>query len=143
MMRLVPYPYSETMAAQWIGTHASERASGTAFRFGIRGDGRLIGLSDVDQIAGGTGELGYWLAEPAWGKGYATEAATAVVTFAFSQLGLTQLLSGHASDNQASGRVLRKLGFRHVGEHATWSTPRNSEIIQRRYALSRDEWMNA
>ena len=44
--------------------------------------------------------------------------------FAFETLGLDGLKSGHASDNLASGAVLLKLGFVHVGDETLWSKPR-------------------
>lgn len=59
-------------------------------------------------------ELGYWFARPHWGKGYATEAARALLGLART-LGHRRLVAGHFIDNPASGRVLRKIGFRPTG----------------------------
>jgi RimJ/RimL family protein N-acetyltransferase len=146
MMRMVPFPYTREMAREWIGTHIKEREARTAFRFGIRRSDEepsLIGLSDIDEIEHGSGSLGYWLREEAWGKGYATEAATAVLKFAFSILNLDRLVSGHAVDNEASGRVLTKLGFEYTGDKTVWSKSRQSNILQRRYALERHTWLAA
>lgn len=61
-------------------------------------------------------ELGYHLLPSAWGHGYATEAAAAVVEHAFGTLGAAALFAGHHPDNVASGRVLEKLGFARTGE---------------------------
>ncbi|MEI9852035.1 MAG: GNAT family N-acetyltransferase [Sphingomonas sp.] len=71
-----------------------------------------IGISDDDD---GQTELGYWLTPSAWGRGYATEAGRAVIGIARDSLRLKRLVSGHFIDNPASGRVLRKLGFRPTG----------------------------
>lgn len=69
-------------------------------------------------------ELGYWLARPFWGRGFAAEAARAVLRLA-EALGYRQVTAGHFVDNQASGRVLRKIGFQPTGR------------IRRRYSLAR------
>ena len=59
-------------------------------------------------------EIGYWIARPFWGLGYASEAARAVVDIARA-IGHRHLVSGHFIDNPASGRVLRKIGFKPTG----------------------------
>lgn len=137
MMRLVPHPYTEDLAREWIATHAPEREASTAHRFAIERAGRLIGTCDVDEIADGTGDLGYWLEEPAWGQGIASEAALAIMTFAFDRLALNRLTSGHAADNPASGKVLTKLGFKRAGQARVWSMPRACEIDQIKYERER------
>ena len=137
MVRLAPHPYSQALASEWIASHAVESAAGTAHRFVIERDGRMIGSCDVDEIAGTTGDFGYWLDETEWGQGFATEAARALVVFSFDALGLARLTSGHAADNPASGRVLSKLGFRKTGETRLWSKPRACEIDQWRYEMAR------
>ena len=60
-----------------------------------------------------------------------------MVDFAFGQLDLRRLRSGHAADNLASGNVLRKLGFEKLDETEVWSKPRRARIRQVRYALGR------
>jgi len=65
-----------------------------------------VGLGETD----GAVELGYWFAREHWGKGYATEAARAVLRLA-KVLGHRELVAGHFIDNPASGAVLRKAGF--------------------------------
>ena len=58
-------------------------------------------------------EIGYWLGEDFWGKGYVTEATLRVLQYAFEQLHLTQLWAGAYEENIASQRVLEKCGFRY------------------------------
>lgn len=58
-------------------------------------------------------EVGWRLARDAWGHGYATEAARAAVAFAFTNLGLRELVSFTVPANTASRRVMEKLGFTH------------------------------
>lgn len=138
MLRLVPHPYTLAHALEWIGLHAAERERGTAHRFVVERNGRVIGVCDIDDIAVEVGSVGYWLEEEEWGKGIATEAARAVITFGFETVGLKRLTSGHAADNPNSGRVLTKLGFlRRAGRARVWSNPRGAEIVQWTYELER------
>jgi RimJ/RimL family protein N-acetyltransferase len=64
---------------------------------------------------GGEVELGYWFGREHWGRGYATEAARAVLRLART-LGHRRIVAKHFTDNPASGRVLAKLGFKSTGE---------------------------
>ena len=136
MIRQIPLPYPPEEARKWLDTHAGERASGHAYRFGVILEGRLIGCADIDGIANRAGELGYWFDPASWGRGYAFEAADAVVRFAFADLGLQKISATHAHDNPRSGRLLLKLGFRETGRLAAWSNSRRQPIEQVRYVLS-------
>ena len=137
MLRLAPYPQTVEDKRAWLISHEAEWLAGDAHRFAIIENGVLIGCADVDERASGRNEIGYWLDERCWGRGFATEAATAVRDFAFGTLGLSRLTSGHASDNPSSGHVLEKLGFVWTDDTTVWSLPRRAEIVQRRYALER------
>jgi RimJ/RimL family protein N-acetyltransferase len=66
---------------------------------------RLDGTDDV--------ELGYYLGRPAWGQGYATEAARVCVAYGFETVGLRRIVAVVRTENDASRNVLGKLGFRH------------------------------
>ena len=76
--------------------------------------------------------LGYWLVPEAWGRGYMTEAARAVIDIARDGLGLRQVRAGHFVDNPASGRVLAKLGFRPTGETERLPCPTRGEAVEAR-----------
>ncbi|HJP68042.1 MAG TPA: GNAT family N-acetyltransferase [Sphingomicrobium sp.] len=75
---------------------------------------QLVGSCGLGRRPSGSVELGYWIAKPFWGQGYATEACTALVDIART-LGLTSLEGSHFLDNPASARVLEKLGFEPLG----------------------------
>jgi RimJ/RimL family protein N-acetyltransferase len=81
-----------------------------------RGAPQLVGTAGLGRRPDGAVELGYWIARPYWGLGYATEAARAVLDIARDSLRLNTLVAGHFLDNPASGRVLEKVGFRPTGE---------------------------
>ena len=118
-----PWPYTPCDAAQFAAL--DHDAMHPNFMLMLRTDGAPVligscGLADND----GEAELGYWLARPYWGQGFATEAARAVIGVARA-LGHRKLVSGHFTDNPASGRVLRKIGFQPLGR------------IERRYSAGR------
>ena len=75
---------------------------------------RLVGSCGLGRRPSGAVELGYWIARPFWGRGIATEAATALIEIART-MGFTRLEGSHFLDNPASGRVLEKLGFEPLG----------------------------
>jgi len=135
MLRAASFPPDRPYMEQWFVGHEQEWLAGTAYRFAIDLDGRMIGLIDID-VVDGEGVLGYWLDRAAWGQGYAFEAAQAVMDFAFGELGLPRLRAGRAEDNPASGRVLLKLGFQPLDVVERFYTPRGQNILQHRYVLT-------
>ena len=72
------------------------------------GDAANMSL-DADEL-----ELGYWIGRPFWNRGFATEAARALVKRGFSGLGLTGIHAAYFDGNDRSRRVLDKLGFSFV-----------------------------
>jgi RimJ/RimL family protein N-acetyltransferase len=76
-----------------------------------RDGGRFIGRSAIRHVhVGGNDELGYGLMPEHWGRGFATEAARALVKHAFASLGLATLVAFTLTDNRASRRVMIKAG---------------------------------
>jgi RimJ/RimL family protein N-acetyltransferase len=137
MLRMASFPPDRDAIAAWFADHPREWMSGEAYRFAVELQGRVIGMVDIDEISGAAGELGYWFEKSSWGHGYATEAAQAMVQFAFTKAALAKLWSGHAADNMASGKVLLKLGFQPYDSIPKMSVSRGGKIIHRRYMLCR------
>lgn len=136
MLANAPWPYRFEDAQRVT----SEPKPGlTRFLITLPGEGGRVvggiglGRSEADP------EIGYWIARRHWGRGYATEAVGAVSQIARA-LGYRRLVAGHCLDNPASGRVLRKIGFRETGEiRPTECRARGGELIlTRRYALDLD-----
>ena len=114
-LALVPWPYTLGDAEQFLSRPVEIR-NPTLFIFAHEGGTpHMIGCVGIHADERGDSELGYWLTPDAWGRGYATEAAGAVVRTARDTLRIKRLVSGHFIDNPASGKVLRKLGFRPTG----------------------------
>ena len=122
--RNIPHPYRQEMAEHWIASLGPNFQAGTQATFAItsaadHADHRLhtllgaIGLTiaRADQRA----EMGYWLGVPFWGQGYTTEAATALLRYGFTELGLHRIMATHIARNPASGRVMQKIGMRYEG----------------------------
>lgn len=108
-----PLPYLVSAAEGWILINAA-RTPGRNFVYAVDlpGEG-LIGAIGAHRSGDDTFEIGYWFGRPFWGRGFATEAATAFISEA-GKLG--SLEAGHFVDNPASGRVLSKVGFAYTGE---------------------------
>jgi RimJ/RimL family protein N-acetyltransferase len=110
----VPWPYSMRDAEAYL---ASPRhpilPSLLIFERGA-GAPQLVGSCGLGRRPSGAVEMGYWIAKPFWGRGYATEACRALIDIART-LGLTSLEGSHFLDNPGSARVLEKLGFEALG----------------------------
>lgn len=132
----IPHPYS---AADGLAAIAAINQTGGETVFAIELDGELIGLCGLDPRPDG-GELGYWLGVPFWGRGYATEAAHAVIDYAFVELGHDVLQSGARVSNPASRRVLEKCGFQWSGVRLCRIRAINSAAPIDRFRLDRRLW---
>lgn len=139
----MPHPYQDGMAEEWIGTHADdfERGEGATFAITLRPTGELIGAIGLTTHAPNQrAELGYWLGVPYWNCGYTTEAARAVLQFAFAQLNLNRVYATHFVRNPASGRVMQKIGMQCEGtlrEHfVRWQKP--EDLVY--YGILKKEW---
>jgi ribosomal-protein-alanine N-acetyltransferase len=109
-----------------------------------RDDERLIGSCGFVSQGGErkSAEIGYWLGKPYWGKGYAVEAAQALVRFGFEQMNLERVEAKCFVENRAGQRVIEKLGMKLEGTD-------RSEMIKgeypelRLYAVARQDWDRA
>lgn len=96
-----------------------------------------IGISPLEDVKRRTAEIGYWLAEPFWGRGIATDAVRALVPVAFDRMGMVRVEAGIHSDNPASLRVLEKCGFTREAVHKKAVTKNGrllDEVVYVRFA---------
>lgn len=110
-----PCPYGLSDAEAFLSLPQDPRLPRLLVFTRTRGAPRLVGGCGVHLNEDGAPELGYWIARPYWGLGFATEAARAALCMARAH-GVTGIRASHFSDNAASGNVLRKLGFRFTGQ---------------------------
>lgn len=134
----IPHPYTTEDAKEFLAV--STTRLDFSFAIVLRSPGRLIGgvgLHPDGQHQ--RAELGYWIGVPYWRRGYATEAAQAVVRYGFDELKLNRIFASHFRQNPASGRVLKKIGMRHEGrlrQHVLkWGQFMDVEI----YSILREE----
>jgi ribosomal-protein-alanine N-acetyltransferase len=139
---LIPHPYPPGEAATWIAARQEARAAGNiVYAITLRVSGELVGAIGLAlSLQHDKGELGYWIGEPYWGRGLATEAAAAVIGYGFESLGLNRLSAIHFTRNPASGRVLEKNGMRHEGslrqDLKKWDQYVDVEV----YGILRSDW---
>ena len=139
MTSRIPHPFSEELAAQWIASHGPARRRGEENAFCLEKDGTVIGAVGYMNAGDDVYEIGYWIGEPWWGRGFATEAVRRLIGFVFDDLGARKLTSGNFHDSPASGRVLKKCGFTYTGEEEQWCETRGGRVTCRRLALARKE----
>jgi RimJ/RimL family protein N-acetyltransferase len=118
----VPSPYTRADAEAFLARSAEEEAAGRSANFLVvaASDDRLLGSFSVMEIdrEAGYGEIGYWMAAEARGRGIATCALRLLAGWARGELGLTRLEVLPHKDNLASRRVAEKAGFTDTGELA-------------------------
>lgn len=130
-----PWPYTAENAREFTGMPQDARRPHFLITLpGAQCPGQIVGAVGLAERDDGT-ELGYWIARDHWGRGFATEAASAVLRLART-LGHRRLLGCHFADNPASGRVLRKVGFRPTGKIAPrFSLARGGEVMAVEHAF--------
>lgn len=110
-----PFPYRRADAQAWLKFVAGQSPE---TNFALAAQDELIGgiglrmLGDVDRVSA---ELGYWLGEPFWQKGIATEAVRSFLPFCFRQFEIARIYAEVFSGNEPSIRVLEKCGFEPEG----------------------------
>jgi RimJ/RimL family protein N-acetyltransferase len=132
----VPYPYG-TGDAEWFLNDTRRAVSGIT-RFAITHEGVLIGIIGVEE-----GEMGYWLAEPFWGRGFGREAARAVTDHAFSVELCENITAGYFIGNEGSRRILEGLGFAETKRDAKVSRAQNTAVPHVSLGLTRAAWQSA
>jgi ribosomal-protein-alanine N-acetyltransferase len=156
----VPHPYPVDGAATWIRYTTGQRDQGREVNFAIvenpsslgpslagpastpLAGGTVVGVCGVVNIGGvpKSGELGYWIGVPYWGRGYATAAARQLVEIVFQEYGVERLYSSCLVRNPASFRVLEKVGFRHIGYGTHPNTKWGPHDRFALFELMRDDW---
>ena len=112
---------------KWI-----EQAKNKDYEFGfeLKETGKVIGAGSVQlDTEQNAYELGYNLNRAFWNQGYATEAAKAMIRWAYETLGAKDFVAKHANANAASGNVIRKCGFQ-FEEYGQYGRFDGSEIFE-------------
>ncbi len=129
-LSVVPYPYTRA-DADWFIEKTLEAQTPVWAICDAKGLQGIVGLDP---------ELGYWLARPAWGRGYGFEAAHAVCAHWFADPDAGDLTSGHFEGNARSGAVLTALGFQITGQATRDARALSQQVVATEMVLTRARW---
>ena len=105
----IPYPYTEADGVFRISYVHQGFKNGSSYVFAVilKETSEFIGETSLHLgVYPDAAQLGYWIAEPFWNKGFCTEATRAIITFAFEKLQLGMVYAECHVDNKASEHVL-------------------------------------
>ncbi len=137
----IPHPYPADAATAWIATQAARFEQGTGAMFAITAGGELVGAmgAEIDQTHRHA-EIGFWIGQPFWGRGYCTAALVSMIRVCFGELHLHRVHAHHFLRNAASGRVMQKAGMQREGllrEHVLKNGRYDDIVI---FGLLEREW---
>jgi RimJ/RimL family protein N-acetyltransferase len=131
----------------WLQNRITETGLGF-YALELRATGETIGFcglarTDLEpHIPLGTVEIGWRLAYRHWGKGYVTEAATALLRHGFETLKLDEIVSFAVQDNVRSTSVMRRIGMHRVGDFDHPRVPEHKAHLKSHalFRLTASEW---
>ena len=135
----LPQPYTLADAERDVDEYVGLDAATHAF-WGIEYEGRLIGNIDAELETPFRALIGYGIARSHWGQGLTTEAAQAVVGWAFSHPAVVRVYAEADERNAGSRRVMEKLGMQHEGTLRCHRDDRGVPANHVLYAVLRSEW---
>jgi RimJ/RimL family protein N-acetyltransferase len=129
----LPYPYTMGMAIDWLRQARPPTPAQSMFIIDLPGKG-LVGCVSL------LSELGFWIARSCWNRGYATEAASALLDWHFAGEGAEPVLSSAHRTNTASLRVQSKLGFAPLRREMRFSQGLQRNVEHVVTELTADRW---
>jgi [ribosomal protein S5]-alanine N-acetyltransferase len=137
----MPYPYNEKDAEHFIKfTNATQPVT----VFGICYQQQLIGaigLHANEDVYRYNYELGYWIGEDHWNKGYATKAIQLMCEFGFKELKANRIVASVFDYNNASKHILQKLGFKCEGIFVKNVFKSGKFIDEHYYAMQKNDFI--
>jgi len=110
----VPHPYYEKDAIFWLNMvrQGFDNQTNYTFKINLKETNEFIGAMSLHiKKPHHKAEAGYWIGEPFWGQGYATEGLRVVLKFGFEELNLNKIYAKYYDYNPASGKVMAKTGM--------------------------------
>lgn len=114
-MFVIPEPYTEEEANKWLQYCKDNEDKNENYLFAIEDDGEFTGGIGLHKKMEHCFDVGYWIAEKQWGKGYATEALKILTELAFGKFKIDRIQAFVFDGNIASGKVLEKCGYEYEG----------------------------
>ncbi len=138
----IPHPYKRGMAEGWMRGQAADWHERTNLVLAITTENNgLVGAISLKlEITHRRAELGYWIGVPFWNRGYATEAAEAMIFFGFNELSLNRIEAQFFGENVASGRVMQKIGMTYEGVLREYVVKGYALLDSVRYAILHKEY---
>lgn len=133
----IPHPYDAAMARDFIAWAQQELAAQRRYFLAMvaRSSGDLVGIISLTRNGPDEGEIGYWVGRPYQGRGFAREAADAVIAMAFEALALRRVVAACRPDNERSWRVMEHCGMRYQQEIQRWSVARRQTFPLSLYVI--------
>lgn len=129
---VVNNPYTNEDADKWLQFCKENENKKENYLFAIEIDSEFTGGIGLHKISEHCFDVGYWIAEKFWGKGYATDALNTITAFAFNELKIDRIQAFVFEGNEASERVLEKCGYEYEGflrkSHKKGNTFYNSKL---------------
>lgn len=135
-----PYPYKEEDGVAFINFANSDKPIRI---FAIEIDGEAVGAVGIhpqEDIYRKNAELGYWIAEPYWGKGIISEVIKQIIDIAFETFDIERVFARPFENNIASQKVLEKNNFILEGRFHKVLYKNNAFIDELIYAIRRENW---
>ena len=136
----LPYPYTASDAAEYINAMINAD-SNKNYAFAIISDNKVIGSIGAfrqENIHSRTAEVGYYIAEPYWGRGIGTSAVNQICDFIFSNTDIIRIFAEPFAHNVASCRILEKAGFSFEGTLRKNAVKNGAILDMNMYSLVKD-----
>jgi RimJ/RimL family protein N-acetyltransferase len=143
MTASIPHPYSQQDAAKWIFSARAGNVQGSSLALVIARKSKpaeAIGAVGLHETRSGVALLGFWIGRPHQGRGFVTEAVETMIETAFRLGDLNEIHAQAAQQNEASRRVLGKVGFSSAGTGRIDLPARGGLVMCERYRLTREYW---
>ena len=145
MLESMPYPYFDRHAEEFIDHVSQPEAGECVFAITEATTGKLMGMCGLHLVKRRyeLPHMGYWIGEEYWGRGYATQAARALVDLFFKVGSEDILLMSVLEDNAASRRVIEKCGGEFWKQDTNFSAYFEKEMKVDHFRITRESWMGA
>ena len=144
MVSRMPHPYTAKDAADFVRRTKIGGIGKCVYAITRADNGAFLGCCGLEPHPDDplTLEMGYWLGEPYWNNGYATEAAHALIDMAFRSREIDQIDARCRVTNVASRRVIQKCGFQFQGSGMVGSLALGGMVPVEWFRLDRKTWMS-
>lgn len=110
------------------------------FHWVIEYNNDVIGTISLFNLVNNSLELGYCISKKYWNRGLTTEAAHAVIDFAFNHIGVNAVYARHVDVNIASGKVMQKNNMKYLSSNSEYISLKNQLVNMKKYVVYKEEF---